>query len=870
MHVSIWQQRLVHYQFLEELLEGRRVLELGCGSGEGAQYLSRRAGEVLAVDTSANQLERCRALPGRPNLNYRKVDPSRLQEADGSFGVVLVPELNRWINRGSVVPEILRLLGPQGVAVFAVPSGDLPAPGGITLGELKEFLGQGFSHARIYGQIPFSGYTLADFEPGGDASPLLDCSLVAEDEPPVGYLALCSREPLESLGYAVLQVPAEAVAPPAVAGVGGAVAEAPGLEFGAERESSRLAALERLLQQERDRVDRERDRAEEAARMHLEQRGRADAEAVRAEAVERSLEECRRSVSQLSRRAETAERRNDSLLARVEQGSAELSRLHQRMAEMQGLRQAEQWRVDELNGRLRECEEQLLAARAGEPVEPVDAPPMPPQVVGDLPAETDQVRTREQELRQEISRLQEQEEGMVGRLQQRLAGAKERARVADSEATEAREQAEQLQARVEELEAAAAEWEQERAHLEKELMKSESRVVEQSRRATNAEAQIAQMEVRLKRSESEASTLSKWAEELREDLKDAQGIPKVGPLTPEPEVAALRNDLRLAEERNQELEQRCDRFIKEAEESQAALREKDGVLQEALAAVDGDLVHEVQRLRKEAEAADDLRQRLQACEEDLTQVNEKYRDTEQAGLELKRAHAELTRLRKRVTEVDALSDELEQLRLQQLQASVEGASPEQQDLQARLADREQEIRGLRQELANMRDELQEARSDLDVARADLDEAYAHLREPAEPGAERGPGADPDDELEEGWEQDEQDEQWDEKERLIVRERQLDALLEGAATHRREMSAQMAQVLELQERVEELKGEADELEELLAACNARHELQHKSQAQLRNENTRLARHLAQLEGQLKRLSPDPAPSAPSAPSAPDPG
>src|SRR3954469_8160872 len=87
-------RRLPLYAYLEPLFAGRRVLELGCGSGAGAIHIAGHgAARVLAVDTDAAAVERGRALLTHENLELRAVasllDPEALGEA---FDVVVVPD----------------------------------------------------------------------------------------------------------------------------------------------------------------------------------------------------------------------------------------------------------------------------------------------------------------------------------------------------------------------------------------------------------------------------------------------------------------------------------------------------------------------------------------------------------------------------------------------------------------------------------------------------------------------------------------------------------------------------------------------------------------------------------------------------------
>lgn len=112
----------------------------------------------------------------------------------------------------------------------------------------------------------------------------------------------------------------------------------------------------------RELLHEERQRSLEAARAVIS----AEAKALQADALSEALVEARKAAEEQRLRAEGAERRCDILLARIEEGAAELASLHQRWAELQALRQSDRWRIDELLGRLRSLEAGENAAK-GEP-----------------------------------------------------------------------------------------------------------------------------------------------------------------------------------------------------------------------------------------------------------------------------------------------------------------------------------------------------------------------------------------------------------------------------------------------------------------------------------------------------------------------
>jgi|GEM_PF-4084956 SAM-dependent methyltransferase len=489
--------RLVRYQYLEGLIDQRLVFELGCGDGTGTLRLDPWAKHIVAYEPDSDSLASARTrLQGR-SVEFLGDSALPLPQADQSFDVVLVPELQRWLGDERVMPELRRVLKADGVAFFSVAAGEAGAADGLAYDALVEFLGATFEHVRIVGEVPFSGTTMADFHPDGDEiDAALDCSLVDEDEAPTAYLAICSDVPLSAQGYAVVQFPSAAVLPTLVdasscqdeldiskrslarlnrqledvaaksnekqraierlslelralrsaqSGEGDStdqLAPAPGIPFarqlvhlkrqlkqkdaliaqlGAQRgvdahpeagqgasepvetvdvtsPSSDLAKPSQSADEEkseanldhlRELLHEERQRSLEAARAVIN----AEAKAVQADALSEALVEARKAAEDQRQRAEGAERRCDILLARIEEGAAELASLHQRWAELQALRQADRWRIDELLGRLRSLEAEASATQPAQPASATEERLEAAQRrISELTAERDQLR----------------------------------------------------------------------------------------------------------------------------------------------------------------------------------------------------------------------------------------------------------------------------------------------------------------------------------------------------------------------------------------------------------------------------------------------------------------------------------------------
>lgn len=106
-------------------LDGKRVLELGCGAGHASVACARQGAKVIAVDPSATQLDRAREAAegaevhieleqaGLAELAFVRADA--IDAAFSTFALAEVPDLDR------VFRQVHRVLKPECPLVFSLP-----------------------------------------------------------------------------------------------------------------------------------------------------------------------------------------------------------------------------------------------------------------------------------------------------------------------------------------------------------------------------------------------------------------------------------------------------------------------------------------------------------------------------------------------------------------------------------------------------------------------------------------------------------------------------------------------------------------------------------------------------------------------------
>jgi SAM-dependent methyltransferase len=111
---------------------GRRVLDLGCGTGYGAFFLaSHGARRVSAVDLGVEGLAYGAAVYRHPRLVYVQADAPRLPFADASFDFVFSSQVIEHVpSPEAFLQEIRRVLAPGGFCLVTTPNRALFSPCG--------------------------------------------------------------------------------------------------------------------------------------------------------------------------------------------------------------------------------------------------------------------------------------------------------------------------------------------------------------------------------------------------------------------------------------------------------------------------------------------------------------------------------------------------------------------------------------------------------------------------------------------------------------------------------------------------------------------------------------------------------------------
>ncbi|MFC2124144.1 class I SAM-dependent methyltransferase [Bacteroidota bacterium] len=103
-------------------IEGKDILEVGCGRGGGLSYISRykMPNSSTGIDLNKRAIEFCKSYYSNENINFLQANAQSLKFQENEFDVVINIESSHRYNHMNVfLDEVYRVLKPGGVFLFA-------------------------------------------------------------------------------------------------------------------------------------------------------------------------------------------------------------------------------------------------------------------------------------------------------------------------------------------------------------------------------------------------------------------------------------------------------------------------------------------------------------------------------------------------------------------------------------------------------------------------------------------------------------------------------------------------------------------------------------------------------------------------------
>lgn len=160
-YYSGYANHIQRYEFAAPFCTKGTVLDAGCGTGYGSDFLARQGGyDVVAVDISEEALAEARKHYRRPNLKYVQANVERLAESPDVpkrvQAVINLENLEHLQNPQDFLRGARALLDDDGVIVVSSPNGDLTERD--EKGNIKNAY-----HVREYNEAEFVDLLRVDF-----------------------------------------------------------------------------------------------------------------------------------------------------------------------------------------------------------------------------------------------------------------------------------------------------------------------------------------------------------------------------------------------------------------------------------------------------------------------------------------------------------------------------------------------------------------------------------------------------------------------------------------------------------------------------------------------------------------------------------
>ena len=182
-HTSLFEEHMARYYWAGQFVRGRRVLDLGCGTGYGSYYLSQQgASLVVGSDVAAQAIAYAAGHYRAPNLHFVQSDARRVPLAGHTFDLVVSFEV---IEHLPEVTDYLvgmrNLLTEQGWLIGSTPNRLVFSPDSeqphnrfhyreYTPAQLEEQLKSVFEVVHVWGQRPYFGFVIGPVPGSGSPS----------------------------------------------------------------------------------------------------------------------------------------------------------------------------------------------------------------------------------------------------------------------------------------------------------------------------------------------------------------------------------------------------------------------------------------------------------------------------------------------------------------------------------------------------------------------------------------------------------------------------------------------------------------------------------------------------------------------------
>jgi len=121
----LYLKQFAAYIFAKRFVVNKKVLEIGCGAGYGADCLSNYASDFIAIDMSKINISHCQANYPKDNIAFMIGDATKLPFTDNQFDVAISFQVIEHIEQKFILTyltEIKRILKREGIFICSTPN----------------------------------------------------------------------------------------------------------------------------------------------------------------------------------------------------------------------------------------------------------------------------------------------------------------------------------------------------------------------------------------------------------------------------------------------------------------------------------------------------------------------------------------------------------------------------------------------------------------------------------------------------------------------------------------------------------------------------------------------------------------------------
>jgi ubiquinone/menaquinone biosynthesis C-methylase UbiE len=208
-------EHLHRYAMAMELAAGRKVLDIACGEGYGANLLAGIAEGVWGVDIDTETVQRAAKKYPAPNLHFSIGAADAIPFTDHTFDLAVSFETIEHHDRHeAMMTELKRVLKPGGVLIISSPDkkfySDIPGyknpfhVAELYKNEFEALIGKHFRYAQYFSQKTFYGSVIV-CEDNNPHTPVKQYNGRYESITPACFgglycIAIASDEPLPGMG----------------------------------------------------------------------------------------------------------------------------------------------------------------------------------------------------------------------------------------------------------------------------------------------------------------------------------------------------------------------------------------------------------------------------------------------------------------------------------------------------------------------------------------------------------------------------------------------------------------------------------------------------------------------------------------------